>query len=112
MCSHYVGRDDRQRRFNYALQPMSKDDFIEMMTTGLPDAPAYFSNDAEINPGGARSIAELPRPAALDPAEVNKLAGRGATILDVLSNTEFGAGHIPGALNIGLVGPFDSWRDN
>jgi glyoxylase-like metal-dependent hydrolase (beta-lactamase superfamily II)/rhodanese-related sulfurtransferase len=99
----------RQRRFNYALQPMPKEDFVKMMTTDLPEAPAYFSKDAEMNRGGARPIAELPRPAALAPAEVDKLASRGATILDVRANTEFGAGHVPGALNISLNGPFDSW---
>jgi hydroxyacylglutathione hydrolase len=98
-----------QRRFNYALQPMPKEDFVKMMTTDLPEAPAYFSKDAEMNRGGARPIAELPRPAALAPAEVYTLASRGATILDVRANTEFGAGHIPGALNISLNGPFDSW---
>jgi hydroxyacylglutathione hydrolase len=99
----------RQRQFNYALRPMPKEDFVKMMMADLPEAPAYFSKDAEINRGGARSIAELPRPEALAPAEVDKLAGQGATILDVRANTEFGAGHIPGALNIGLSGPFDSW---
>jgi len=98
-----------QRRLNYALRPMPKEDFVKMMTADLPEAPAYFSKDAEINRGGARSMAELPRPAALAPAEVNKLAGLGATILDVRANTDFGAGHVPGALNIGLSGPFDSW---
>jgi glyoxylase-like metal-dependent hydrolase (beta-lactamase superfamily II)/rhodanese-related sulfurtransferase len=99
----------QQRRFNHALQPMPKEEFVKMMTADLPEAPAYFSKAAEINRGGARSIAELPRPTALAPAEVNKLAGCGATILDVRSNTDFGAGHVPGALNIGLGGPFDSW---
>jgi len=98
-----------QRRLNYALQPMTKEEFVKMMTVDLPEAPAYFSKDAEINRGGARSLADLPRPAALSPAEVNKFAGRGATILDVRANTEFGEGHVPGALNIGLGGPFDSW---
>src|SRR6266511_3852946 len=98
----------RQRRLNSALQPMTKEEFVKMMTADLPEVPAYFSKDAEINRGGARSLADLPRPAALSPAEVNKLAGCGATILDVRANTEFGAGHAPGALNIGLGGPFDS----
>src|SRR5215475_7417138 len=43
-----------QRRLNYALQPMTKEEFIKMMTADLPEAPAYFSKDAEINRGGAR----------------------------------------------------------
>src|SRR5262245_9161777 len=99
----------RQRRFNYALRPMPKEEFVKMMTEDLPEAPAYFSKDAEINRGGARSLAELTRPAALAPEKVNKLAIDGATILDVRANTEFGAGHIPGSLNIGLGGQFASW---
>jgi glyoxylase-like metal-dependent hydrolase (beta-lactamase superfamily II)/3-mercaptopyruvate sulfurtransferase SseA len=99
----------QQRRFNHALQPMPKEKFIKMMTVDLPEAPAYFSKDAEINRGGARPLADLPRPAALAPAEVNKLAGGAATILDVRANTEFGAGHVPNSLNIGLGGQFASW---
>jgi glyoxylase-like metal-dependent hydrolase (beta-lactamase superfamily II) len=99
----------RQRLFNYALRPMPKEDFVKMMTADLPAPPEYFSKDVEINRAGARSIAELPRPAALTPAEVSELAGGGATILDVRANAEFGAGHVPGALNIALNGPFDSW---
>src|SRR5262245_8547421 len=99
----------RQRQFNYALQPMRKEEFVKMMTADLPEAPAYFSKDAEINRGGARALAELPRPAALAPEEVSKLAGRGVTILDVRPNTEFGAGHVPGSFNIGLGGQFASW---
>lgn len=99
----------QQRRFNYALQPMPKEEFVKMMTSDLPEVPAYFSKDAEINRGGARSLAELPRPAALAPADVSRLAGAGATILDARVNTEFGAGHVPGSLNIGLGGQFASW---
>jgi glyoxylase-like metal-dependent hydrolase (beta-lactamase superfamily II)/rhodanese-related sulfurtransferase len=98
-----------QRQFNYALQPMRKEEFVKMMTADLPEAPAYFSKDAEMNRGGARALTDLPRPAALAPEEVNKLAGRGVTILDVRPNAEFGAGHVPGSLNIGLSGQFASW---
>ncbi len=99
----------RQRQFNYALQPMAKEEFVRMMTTDLPDAPAYFSKDAEINRGGARPLDDLPLPSALAPEEVNKLADEGATILDLRPNTAFGAGHVPGAINIGLGGQFASW---
>jgi len=98
-----------QRRLNYALQPMRKEEFVKMMTADLPEAPAYFSKDAEMNRDGARALADLPRPAGRAPEEVNELAGRGVTVLDVRPNTEFGAGHVPGALNIGLGGQFASW---
>src|SRR4026209_1508727 len=46
----------QQRKFNYALQPMTKEQFVTMMTTDLPEAPAYFSKDAEINRSGAEAL--------------------------------------------------------
>jgi hydroxyacylglutathione hydrolase len=98
-----------QRRSNYALQPMSKDEFVRMMTVDLPEAPAYFPRDAEINRTGAPSLAELSRPAALTPEAVKKLVSEGALILDVRGAAEFGAGHVPGSINIGLAGQFAIW---
>jgi hydroxyacylglutathione hydrolase len=98
-----------QRKLNYALQPMTKEQFIKVMTTDLPEAPAYFSRDAEINRTGAEALNGLPPAAALSPAEVYKLAAQGSVILDVRDAADFGAGHIPGALNIGLGGQFASW---
>jgi glyoxylase-like metal-dependent hydrolase (beta-lactamase superfamily II)/rhodanese-related sulfurtransferase len=98
-----------QRKFNYALQPMSKDCFIKLMTADLPNPPAYFSRDAEINRNGAESLSRLPPAAPLEMAEVAKLKEEGSVILDVRDAAEFGAGHIPGSLNIGLGGQFASW---
>jgi len=98
----------QQRQFNYALQPMTKSQFVKMMTTDLPEAPAYFAKDAEINRAGAAAMDQLPQPKALAPAEVLKRAQDGAIILDVRSAAEFGAGHVPGSLNIGLGGQFAS----
>ena len=99
----------QQRKFNYALQPMTKEEFIKMMTTDLPEAPAYFAKDAEINRAGAAAMDQLPQPPPLTPAEVFERAQDGAVILDVRSAAEFGAGHIPGSVNIGLGGQFASW---
>jgi glyoxylase-like metal-dependent hydrolase (beta-lactamase superfamily II)/rhodanese-related sulfurtransferase len=99
----------QQRQFNYALQPMTKSQFVKMMTTDLPEAPAYFAKDAEINRAGAAAMDQLPQPQALTPAEVFKRAQDGAIILDVRSAAEFGAGHVPASLNIGLGGQFASW---
>ena len=98
-----------QQKFNYALQPIPKADFVRMMTTDLPEAPAYFPRDAEINRTGAAALAELPRPTALTPADVHTCVQRGVVVLDVRPAAAFGAGHIPGAMNIGLGGQFASW---
>jgi rhodanese-related sulfurtransferase len=98
-----------QRKFNYALQPMSKEQFVKLLTTDLPEAPAYFSKDAEINRSGADSLTGLPAATALPVAQVAKRAREGVVILDVRDAADFGAGHVPGALNIGLGGQFASW---
>ena len=99
----------QQRKFNYALQPMMKDEFVRMMTTDLPEAPVYFPKDAEINRSGAPSLNELPKLSPLSPAEVLKRGKQGEVVLDVRSAADFGAGHVPGSLNIGLGGQFASW---
>jgi len=99
----------QQRKFNHALQPMTREEFVKMVTTDLPEAPAYFSKDAEINRTGAPALNGLPHPTALSPAEVCKLAAQGYVILDLRTAAEFGAGHVPVSLNIGLGGQFASW---
>ncbi len=114
MCGRNIGKETsstvgQQREFNYALKPMSKDEFVRMMTTDLPEAPAYFPRDAEMNRTGAPALEEIPRPAELTPDEVNDLAQRGYLILDVRSAAGYGNGHVPGAINIGLGGQFASW---
>jgi hydroxyacylglutathione hydrolase len=98
-----------QRKFNYALQPMSKEEFINMMTVDLPEAPAYFSKDAEINRQGPALLEELPDPVALSPEEFNRMAQSGATILDTRPSDQYGTSHISGSLNIGLEGQFAAW---
>ncbi|HYU99663.1 MAG TPA: rhodanese-like domain-containing protein, partial [Pyrinomonadaceae bacterium] len=104
-----------QRKFNYALQPMSKDEFVRMMTADLPESPAYFPQDAEINRTGAEALNQLPEIVALTPAQIRDLTRRSPAnspqyvILDVRAAGEFGAGHLPGSINIGLGGQFAIW---
>ena len=38
-----------QRRLNYALQPMTKAAFVDLVTADQPDAPPYFTYDAVLN---------------------------------------------------------------
>jgi hydroxyacylglutathione hydrolase len=114
MCGRNISKETwstigEQRKFNYALQPMPRADFVRMMTTDLPEAPAYFASDAAINKSGARPLAELQRPGALDPAAFARAAAAGAVVLDVRAGAAFGAGHVPGSINIGLGGQFASW---
>jgi hydroxyacylglutathione hydrolase len=114
MCGKNMSKETwstigEQKKFNYALQPMSKNEFVRMMTADLPDSPAYFPQDAEINRTGAPALVEIPSPAPLAPHEVEYLAANGYLILDVRSAADFGAGHVPGSINIGLGGQFAIW---
>ena len=95
-----------QRRSNYAVQPIARDVFIKMMTADLPELPAYFAKDVEINRAGAPPLADV-RPVALSPETVRAAAG--TTLLDVRRSAAYGTGHLPGSLNLGLSGQFASW---
>ena len=97
-----------QRQTNYALRPMPRDEFIKLMTSDLPEAPSYFSMDAEINRRGAGMLSEIDVP-ALTPEEVNVRMQQGALVLDVRESTAFANGHVPSSLNIGLKGNYAPW---
>jgi hydroxyacylglutathione hydrolase len=112
MCGRNMSKETsstigEQRQFNYALKPMSKEEFVTMMTADLPEAPSYFPKDAEINRSGARGLSELQPPQPLTPQEVFEL--RDHVLLDVRNAADFGAAHVPGSMNIGLGGQFAMW---
>jgi hydroxyacylglutathione hydrolase len=98
-----------ERRTNYALRPMSKQDFVRLVTADLPEAPQYFGRDVAINREGAPPVLGRPLPPALEPAAVAASARAGAQILDIRPPAAFGAGHAPGSWNIGLDGQLASW---
>jgi glyoxylase-like metal-dependent hydrolase (beta-lactamase superfamily II)/rhodanese-related sulfurtransferase len=100
-----------QRRLNYALQPMSKKAFIELVTADQPEAPPYFVYDAVLNskerPTLDESLERNLKPLTLD--AVLALQKQGAQILDTRDAEEFGAAHLAGSINIGLGGQYATW---
>ncbi len=100
-----------QRRLNYALQPMSKKAFIELVTADQPEAPPYFVYDAVLNskerPTLDESLERNLKPLALD--AVLDLQKQRAQILDTRDAEEFGAAHLAGSINIGLGGQYATW---
>jgi hydroxyacylglutathione hydrolase len=100
-----------QRRSNYALQPMSKDAFVHVVTADQPEAPAYFTYDAVLNseerPTLDQALAREMNPLTLDP--VLELQAAGAQILDTRDAAEFASAHLVGSINIGLVGQYATW---
>jgi rhodanese-related sulfurtransferase len=100
-----------QRRSNYALQPMSKEAFIRLVTADQPDAPDYFAYDAVLNseerPTLDQALAREMNPLTLD--DVLELQTRGAQVLDTRDPGEFASAHLIGSINIGLAGQFATW---
>lgn len=102
----------QERKFNYALRPMRREEFVHLLTDELPDRPGYFARDAEINRAGAENLEELKSIAALSPDGVAPLiegAEAKAILLDTRPWSDFAAAHVPGAINIALSGQFASW---
>jgi rhodanese-related sulfurtransferase len=99
-----------QRRSNYALQPMSKDAFVELVTADQPEAPSYFTYDAVLNSRERPTLDQtLQRLGALKLDQVLALQGVGAQVLDTRDPSEFAAAHLAGSINIGLVGQYATW---
>jgi glyoxylase-like metal-dependent hydrolase (beta-lactamase superfamily II)/rhodanese-related sulfurtransferase len=100
-----------QRAYNYALQPMSRERFIEIVTADQPDTPAYFTYDAVLNarerPTLDEALERELRPLSLE--AVLELVGEGTQVLDARDSAEFEAAHIRGALNVGLGGSYATW---
>jgi glyoxylase-like metal-dependent hydrolase (beta-lactamase superfamily II) len=95
-----------QRRTNYALRPMTEDEFVALVTEGQPLQPMYFSYDARRNRQAHALLheADLPRPLALDDVQARRDAG--ALVLDTRDPMDFAAGHLRGSVNVGLHGRF------
>jgi rhodanese-related sulfurtransferase len=111
LSSDTVSTLGEQRRFNYALQPMSKETFIGLVTADQPDAPAYFTYDAILNTRERatldRNLEAVHQPVELD--EMIRLGDAGAQFLDARDPAEYAKGHLAGSINIGLGGQYATW---
>jgi hydroxyacylglutathione hydrolase len=100
-----------QRGQNRGLRPMSRERFVEMVTSDLPDAPPYFTYDALLNsrerPTLEQSLERALRPLSLE--QVLALGRRGAQLLDTRGPAQFEGGHLKGSVNIALDGSYATW---
>ncbi len=101
-----------QKKYNYALQPMSKEEFIKLVEVDQPDAPDYFVYDAVQNRKERPALEEAMRSSlkALTLDDLLKLRDEGgAQVLDVREAADFEGAHLEGALNIALGGQYATW---
>ena len=111
LSSDTVSTLGEQRRFNYALQPMTKEAFVRLVAADQPDAPAYFTYDAILNTRERatleKSLKQVLQPIELD--EILRMGDADAQILDVRDAAEYAKGHLAGSINIGLSGQYATW---
>jgi hydroxyacylglutathione hydrolase len=95
-----------QRRFNYALAPMSEDEFTQIVTEGQAAAPLYFSFAATRNRAARANLDEEAAPIVLSWDQFQAHVSAGAIIIDSREPDEFARGHLRGSRNVGLSGRF------
>lgn len=101
-----------QKQVNYALQPMSKHEFVKQVTDGLMPPPQYFAKNAMLNKQGAVQLEEVYSQALrkLNVAEFEAAAEEtGALVLDTRDAQVFNKAFIPNSVNIGVNGQFAVW---
>src|SRR5262249_32657427 len=114
LCGRQLGNErsstiGKERRFNYALQAKTSDEFVHLLTDSLPPRPGYFQHEVELNRQGAKPLDKLPPPRPLSAREAARLQSEGATVLDTRPLMEFAVGHVPGSVHIALSGQYASW---
>ncbi|WP_236668598.1 MBL fold metallo-hydrolase [Hymenobacter rubidus] len=97
----------KELKTNYALQPMSQEEFIQVLLEDQPFVPKYFGHDVRLNKQGARgfedsvrAVPHLSTATALEP---------GVLVIDTRPAARFRAGHLPGAINLQDGGKFETW---
>lgn len=111
LSSETVSSLGDQRRLNYALQPMSKEEFIRLVTADQPDVPPYFTYDAVLNTRERvmldKNLEKVLHP--IDVEEILRMGHSGTQLLDVRDPAEYAKGHLAGSTNIALGGQYATW---
>ena len=95
-----------QRRTNYALAPMTEDEFVAAVLEGQTAAPLYFAFASHRNREAHEVLEEVPHVVALALDDVLARQSAGAAVVDTRDAVDFAAGHLVGAINVGLGGRF------
>ncbi|QDU28532.1 putative polyketide biosynthesis zinc-dependent hydrolase PksB [Anatilimnocola aggregata] len=116
MCGKNLSKDTvstigQQKKFNYALQPMSRAEFKKIVTEEQPEAPSYFVHDAILNrkerPNLDETLSESLNALSLE--ETLRLKNQGAQLLDVREAIDFEGAHLAGSINVGIQGKYATW---
>jgi rhodanese-related sulfurtransferase len=112
MSDETVDTLGHQKRTNYALQPMSREEFIKEVLTGLTAPPKYFPKNAVLNKKGYDSYEEVFNRGyqALSVDEFEKTAkDKRALIIDTRALEDMPKGYVKNSMWIGIDGQFAPW---
>ncbi|WP_394995373.1 rhodanese-like domain-containing protein [Emticicia sp.] len=100
-----------QKQVNYALQPQSKEQFIDAVTNGLTPPPYYFPKNVMLNKTGAKSVENIKISVQALSADAFEMAVNelGAVMIDTRDAHVFKDGFVPNSINIGIKGDFAPW---
>jgi len=102
-----------QKKNNYALRAdMTKEEFVQEVTSGLTKPPQYFPKNVLLNKEGYQSIDDVYEKGmvALEADQLEQIVNEtGALVLDTRAPQTFKDGFIPNAINIGIDGGFAPW---
>jgi hydroxyacylglutathione hydrolase len=101
-----------QKKTNYALQPMSEDEFVKQLLDGLTPPPGYFPHNVIMNIKGYESIDDVVKQGTtpLSVAEFETIVEeKDAVIIDTRKETDFVKGFVPNSIFIGVDGSFATW---
>lgn len=111
LSNETVSTIGEQKQFNYALKPMSREEFKTLVTAEQPEAPEYFVYDAIKNRQERESLETAMQNSmnALALTDVLRLQDERAQIIDVREAIDFEGAHLVGVLNIDLRGKYATW---
>lgn len=106
LSSQTVSTLGQQRAVNYALAPMTEDEFVAAVTEDLPEPPAYFAQEVALNRAGHDAFDPDVTVPELTAGDAVRRGQAGELLLDVRDAQAFAASHLRGAVNVGLSGRF------
>lgn len=95
-----------QRESNYALQPMTEDEFVDAVLQGQSVAPLYFSFAADSNRRNRPLLDDAESVPRVEPETALDAQAKGAVLLDTRAPDAFASGHLRGSVNVSLDGRF------
>jgi hydroxyacylglutathione hydrolase len=94
-----------EKKYNYAIRIMDREEFVQALTLNMPAAPDHFARCSGINRAGPALVKSLREPVPIGPEPFCKRIREGdAVLLDTRGYPAFSGVHIPGAWNIILTG--------